>query len=116
MSEIKVIKKQPQVESRILNAPSPFKQFAVVRVAGRNCQRFRSWYDTFAEAEQVATEYASSEESGHGLYFVMESQLAVGYSDTFERKIPDIQRNNFREVKRRAAIHQTGLTAEQTEV
>ncbi len=102
MSEIKVIKKQESVESRIINDGSPFKRFAVVRVAGRNCQRFRAWYDTFAQAEEAANQFAADERNGRGLYFVLESQLGVGYQAEFDRKLPDIERNHFEAVRRRA--------------
>ena len=84
------------VETRIVNNGSPFKRFAVVRVGGRKQQSFRAWFNTFAEAEEVANEYALGETKG--LFVVMEVQAALGQKGEFERKLPDIEHNYINNV------------------
>lgn len=102
MSEIKVVKKSPQVETRIINAGSPFKRFAVVRVGGKSQQAFREWFDTYSEAEETATKYASDVRKG--LYFILEVQAGFGQPGEFERKLPHIDRNHYLLVRERKAL------------
>ncbi len=85
-----------QVETRIVNNGSPFKRFAVVRVAGKKQQSFRAWFNTFAEAEATANEYALGETKG--LFVIVEIQAALGQAGEFERKLPDIEHNYINNV------------------